>query len=320
MVQNQSVRIKRGLTTEETNTAPKRTKGATCPICNIVVRDSQQAIFCDGTCKQWIHRQCASLTVDVYVKAGESQQSFYCLNCTVSLQKQEIDILKEQVKTLSNKLDSLLPTPTPDGNVTRQSVNKVQSSSSQSISENKPQSNSQFSDRKFNLVIYGIDESPSGTNQSERVKHDVDSSVPILTKINGNINPTSIRDCFRLGKYKQNQNLLRPILVKLNRAMDVTNILSNRSSIDNNNITIKPDMNPQDQRKEALLLKERWSLIQSGVSRSDIKIKSSSLYVKGTKYGYILNSVFNLTPNFSSNLSTLPAAEVSSPSNPSSSN
>ena len=120
----------------------------------------------------------------------------------MSLQKQEIDILKEQVKTLSNKLDSLLPTPTPDGNVTTQSVSKVQSSSSQSISENKPQSNSQFSDCKFNLVIYGIDESPSGTNRSERVKHDVDSSVPILTKINGDINPTSIRDCFRLGKYK----------------------------------------------------------------------------------------------------------------------
>ena len=114
--------------------------------------------------------------------------------------------------------------------------------------------------------------------------------MPILTKINGDINPTSIRDCFRLGKYKQNQNRPQPILVKLNRAMNVTNILSNSSSIDNNNITIKPDMNPQDQRKEALLLKERWSLIQSGVSKSDIKIKSS-LYVKGTKYGYVLNSV-----------------------------
>ena len=264
----------------------------------IYIRDSQQAIFCDGTCKQWIHRQCASLTVVLMpVKAGESQQSFYCrfkLYCVITKARNRY-ILKEQVKTLSNKLDSLLPTPTPDGNITTQSVSKVQSSSSQSISENKPQSNSQFSDHKFNLVIYGIDESPSGTNRSERVKHDVDSSVPILTKINGDINPTSIRDCFRLGKYKQNQNRPRPILVKLNRAMDVTNILSNRSSIDNNNITIKPDMNPQDQRKEALLLKERWLLIQSGVSRSDIKIKSSSLYVKGTKYGYVLNSVFNLT-------------------------
>ena len=47
--------------------------------------------------QQRIHRQCASLTVDAFIKAGESQQCFYCLRCTVALQKQEIDILKEQV-------------------------------------------------------------------------------------------------------------------------------------------------------------------------------------------------------------------------------
>ena len=74
--------------------------------------------------------------------------------------------------------------------------------------------------------------------------------------------------------------------------MDVSTILSNRSSIDDNNITIKPDVNPQEQHKEALLLKERWALIQSGVNKADIKIKSSSLYVKGTKYDYVLKSQF----------------------------
>ena len=84
--------------------------------------------------------------------------------------------------------------------------------------------------------------------------------------------------------------------------MEVADILSNRSSIDNRNISIKPDLSPQDQQKEALLLKERWSLIQSGVNKSDIKIKSSSLYVKGIKYGYILNSVFNYTSNFTPSL------------------
>ena len=63
-----------------------------------------QAIFCDGTCKQWIHRQCASLTVDAYTKAGKSPHPFYCLHCTVSNQKQVIDLLKEQVKSLTDKL------------------------------------------------------------------------------------------------------------------------------------------------------------------------------------------------------------------------
>ena len=60
-------------------------------------------------------------------------------------------------------------------------------------------------------------------------------------------------------------------------------------------IIIKPDMTPQNQHKEALLLKEQWALIKSGVDKADIKIKSSSLYVKSTKHSYVLNSVFNRT-------------------------
>ena len=42
----------------------------------------------------------------------------------------------------------------------------------------------------------------------------------------------------------------------LNRAMDVATILSNRSSIDDSSIIIKPDMTLQNQHKEALLLKK----------------------------------------------------------------
>ena len=102
--------------------------------------------------------------------------------------------------------------------------------------------------------------------------------------------------------------------------MDVSTILSNCSSIDDNNITIKPDMNPQEKHKVALLLKERWALIKSEVNKADIKIKSSSLYVKGTKYGYVLNSVFNLTSNFSSTHSAQSVTEGDSPPNLSTSN
>ena len=129
-----------------------------------------------------MHRQSASLTVDAYTKAGGSQQPFYCLHCIVSLQKQEIDLLKERVKSLSVKLDSLLPNSTSTSNNTSQNVSQL----STSKNENQPQSvrpSFQPLDCKFNLVIYGIKESPGGTSWSDRVKHDVDSSVSILTKI-----------------------------------------------------------------------------------------------------------------------------------------
>ena len=115
---------KRSLVSKETNSndTTKWNKGATCLICNNVLKDTQQAIFCEGACKQWIHRQCASLTVDAYTKVGESQQPFYCLHCIVLLQKQEIDLLKEQVKSVSDKLDSLLPNSTTTSNNTSQNV------------------------------------------------------------------------------------------------------------------------------------------------------------------------------------------------------
>ena len=104
---------KRSVTAEETtNDNSKRNKGATCPIFINTVRETQQAIFCEGTCKQWIHRQCpslTSLTVDAYTKAGKSPHPFYCLQCTMSNQKQEIDLLKEQVKSLTNLTHYYLP-------------------------------------------------------------------------------------------------------------------------------------------------------------------------------------------------------------------
>ena len=43
---------------------------------------------------------------------------------------------------------------------------------------------------------------------------------------------------------------------------------------------------------ELLLLKKRWSLIESGVSKSDIKIKPGSLFFKGKKHGYVCNLVY----------------------------
>ena len=46
-------------------------------------------------------------------------------------------------------------------------------------------------------------------------------------------------------------------------------------------ITCKPDLSRQERQVEAILLKERWKLIQSGIDRKDIKIRNGSLYAKG---------------------------------------
>jgi len=42
-------------------------------------------------------------------------------------------------------------------------------------------------DRKFNVVIYGIKENPSGTPWSARTRSDIDSSLHILKEANNDI-------------------------------------------------------------------------------------------------------------------------------------
>ena len=70
--------------------------------------------------------------------------------------------------------------------------------------------------------------------------------------------------------------------------MDVSSILSKRSDLPDG-ITVKTDMSIQEQLTECLLMKERWTLIQSGVNKKDIKTKSSVLYLRGKKHAEVSN-------------------------------
>ena len=130
--------------------------------------------------------------------------------------------------------------------------------------------------------------------ENERHKLDLKESLAILSTLNNEISSYSVRDCFRLGKFKKQSTRPRPIMVKLNRVIDVTTILANRN-LTPKGISIKPDLNQEDRQCESLLLGERWRLIQSGVDRKLIKIKSSAIYVQGRKHGQVLNNSFQYT-------------------------
>ena len=86
--------------------------------------------------------------------------------------------------------------------------------------------------------------------------------MSILSKLHNDIQANSVRDSLRLGKFKKDQTHPCPLLLKLNRAIDVITVLSNRTSIEYKNNIVKPDMTPEEKQIESLLLKERWSLMQ----------------------------------------------------------
>ena len=83
----------------------------------------------------------------------------------------------------------------------------------------------------------------------------VNADLPIET--------SSIRECFRLGKYKPDTSHPRPILIKFLRSTEATMALSKVSAV-KAPVHIKQDLTQEETEVESFLLKERWSLTQLG--------------------------------------------------------
>jgi len=93
------------------------------------------------------------------------------------------------------------------------------------------ESSIKFDDKKFNLIVFGINESPPNTPRLQRLKSDLDQLITVFKSINAPTGANSVKDFYCLGKYNPAQSCPRPILVKFLRTIDVTTILSNRGSL-----------------------------------------------------------------------------------------
>ena len=68
-------------------------------------------------------------------------------------------------------------------------------------------------------------ECPKGTKKLERDYADLKSATSVLTEVDSSIQPLSIRDTVKLGKFNPT-GCPRSMLVTLNRSTDVASILS----------------------------------------------------------------------------------------------
>ena len=147
----------------------------------------------------------------------------------------------------------------------------------------RPQSKSRGDqqERKFNFVIHGLDECPDGTPRRDRAALDKKAIVLSIQKKIPSFNTLSIRDCRRLGKYERpstSSRRPRPILVTMNRASDVSLVLSTRFTP--GNIYVRPDLTPEARRVQAIIRKERHSLIQQGmIEQSTIRTRGNRIYI-----------------------------------------
>ena len=257
-----------------------------------------------------------------------------CPSCCFSEHRQlisslvnSVEDLKAEVARLKNhvpiSVSNLVPLSTPvsaDSNNTACSADVQSKDSSirppaQLKTTPRGISTNQF-DTKFNIVVFGVDECPTGTNRLVRHNSDLNSVASITTSMVTNINANNISDCFRLGKFNPERQRPRPILVKFIRSSDVQSVLSNRGKL-SKPIYIKPYMSPEDRRNDLSLLRERWCLIQSGIERQSIKIRGMRIYVKNKLVGEITQSKFQYSPSWIPETTDAPTENSLSSSTPS---
>lgn len=320
-------RRKRGPANRSPPGDPKKTKedDEVCLICDVTIQDSDdepnEALYCEGDCQGWLHRKCVGMTKKLYLTLGQSEEPYICPHCKLNAYQEEINNLKGTIKSLTDELTHLkskeestysavAAASDEQDPATSHSVDQPLSSSKVTKPDTKPPAGILPGDRKFNIVMFGITENPPDTRRPDRIKYDMTNCLNIITKLNPEINSQSIRDCLRLGKYKQSTSRPRPVLLKLNRSLDVTGVLSNRDQAPNG-VVIKPDLTPQERQRNSLLLGERWKLMQAGTDKRNIKIKASTIYLNGNKYAQVLN---NCLQYYDSNRQTMQRPSESVPS------
>ena len=275
-----------------------------CCICKQKIGPKDEVLFCSGNCQKYLHRYCASVSESSYkTLTSEGAPPFLCFCCYRAKKDDQLMSLLSEIEKLKAEIYALKTGAAPSvlaGPSVPSYVKAAESQRSPATtavtpssgeSYTKPASRQYHQDSKFNAVLYGVQECPSGMSKSARFESDLSATVNVLSPLDSSIQSLSIKDCFRLGKFSSDAPRPRPILIKFVRVADVTNILSKRKNL-SHPYSIKPDMSPDQRLQESILLKERWSLIQSGANRSHIRIRGNSIFIHGKLHGRVQNHKF----------------------------
>ena len=309
----QASQLQRSLTSAShpTGLSAKTKKKTPCVICEKVIVEGTQkvkghdAVKCEGECQGWMHRSCAGLSTVLFQRISDPSnvEPFSCSYCARLDYQNQIQSLKSTIAELNLKIGTL------EGAKQQMSLSDVLQSdlrkdvpfscsspdqpvkiTSLVIPKRVNQRETGMADRKFNIVVYGIEECEAGTKKHERLVHDNHEIFSLINSIDSSIPESSVQDCIRLGSYANDRS--RPVLTKLSRTCDVSSILFQRGKLRGSGKAIKADLSKADRQVNRLLMDRRWSLIQSGTDRSEIKIKGGSIFVNKKRLGSVINGVF----------------------------
>ena len=112
------------------------------PLCHEPISEAweyterQDAIYCKGQCKTYLHRKCAALSKLVFDQIGESDEPFLCCHCLLLNQKDKINVLKTLVESWNAKILRLTNQTNTVDNPTEDS--QISNSESTDHTESRP--------------------------------------------------------------------------------------------------------------------------------------------------------------------------------------
>ena len=299
---------------------PKTTKtqrkaaasGGVCSICCQKFGPKDEILFCSGSCQKHLHWYCASVSEQSYKAfvSDDAPRPFLCFCCFRAQKDEEVaklhdivHLLKEELNALKKKsLNADWPPLTPDADRPTKNNQPASAPGEPTVrptshtphtpyTVNSASNVSHNPESKFNVVLYGVEECRSGLPRSARFESDLNSVVSVFSALDSSIQSQSVRDCYRLGKFFPGASRPRPLLVKFVRAADASKIFARKKSL-SSPFFVKLDLSPAERVQHSALMQERWCLIQSGVSRKNIRVKGNALYVDNKLHGHVSNSKF----------------------------
>ena len=254
-----------------------------------------------------------------YKVIREKDYRLCCFACYQIAHQEEVSVLQNEVSWLSalvsdlqSKSTSTIPETEPTPSRSYSSAVITGECGDTLHRQPFPSKESSYeSPRKFNVVVFGIEECSQGAKRHERLASDPSKINSVLVHIDGSLKSCSIKDYYHLGRYKVDQVKPRPILVKFVRIEDVSKVFANRW-VAKSPILVKPDMSKEERVRESVLLKQRWSLICSGVPKRAIKVSRSKIFVNNVEYGTYSHAGFVHSTDYPVRSAPAPAKEIPS--------
>jgi len=160
-----------------------------------------------------------------------------------------------------------------------QEVNKNHNNPSQEITQvNNLHKNPSL---KYQLRLSGVPEMSSELSYVERQTSEHKYVMKVLDYLEKK--NCKITDCYRLGKFNKDRKSPRSLLLTFSSVWDRNMVLQSAKSLSSfqDKIFLSPALSPADLEVEKKILRKRWQLLNDGVDKKNIKIRSLKLLVDG---------------------------------------